>query len=62
MNDNLNIGAALAAATCALLGSSTPANAADSAADNDRWSIDSSLLYYGESDDRPTGASGSSAA
>jgi hypothetical protein len=48
MNDNANLNAALAAATCALLGACAPATAADS----ERWSIDSGLLYYGESDDR----------
>lgn len=48
MNDNLNLNAALAAATCALLGSAAPATAADT----ERWSIDSGLLYYGESDGR----------
>ncbi|MET0987499.1 MAG: DUF3570 domain-containing protein [Steroidobacteraceae bacterium] len=40
---------ALAAATCVLLGDSTPALAAD---ELDRWSFDSALMYYGESDDR----------
>ena len=48
MNDPLNLNAALAAATCALLGAAAPA-AADAPGP---WSIDSSLLYYGESDDR----------
>jgi len=50
MNDNDTLTATLAAATCALLGSTiaTPATAAEA----DQWSFDSSLLYYGESDDR----------
>ncbi len=45
------VGAALAAATCGLLGIAAPAvsNAADGAA---KWDIDSALLYYGESDSR----------
>jgi hypothetical protein len=43
--------ATLAAATCALLGSAiaTPVAAQEESA---RWSFDSALLYYGESDDR----------
>jgi hypothetical protein len=47
--DSLNV--TLAAATCALLGSAvaTPVLAQEEAG---RWSIDSTLLYYGESDDR----------
>jgi hypothetical protein len=51
MKDNDNFGATLAAATCALLGTavSTPVAAQDEAS---RWSFDSTLLYYGESDDR----------
>ncbi len=40
---------ALAAATCALLGTS-PSFAADD--DTDRWTFDSALLYYGETDNR----------
>ena len=39
---------ALAAATCALLGSAAPAHAQQI----DLWEIDTGLLYYGESDDR----------
>lgn len=57
MADNdKRLGVALAAATCALLGSarSAPAAAAD---DEDRWEIESALLYYGESDDRVQDAS-----
>lgn len=51
MQDENNFSAKLAAAACALLGSTvaTPASAADA---TDTWSFDSSLLYYGESDDR----------
>jgi len=48
MNDNMNLNAALAAATCALLGASASATADET----ERWSIDSGLLYYGESDGR----------
>jgi hypothetical protein len=47
--DDLN--SLLAAATCALLGS-TIANTAAAADESSRWSLDSSLLYYGESDNR----------
>ena len=57
MADNdKRLGIALAAATCALLGSakSTPAAAAD---DENKWEIESALLYYGESDDRVQDAS-----
>ena len=50
MNDKLNLHAALAAATCALLG--TSAGASDATTEKERWSFDSSLLYYGESDSR----------
>ena len=51
MKDNDNFNATLAAATCALLGSAvaTPVAAEEEAG---RWSFDSTLLYYGESDDR----------
>jgi hypothetical protein len=51
MNDNDNFNATLAAATCALLGSAvaTPVVAQE---EGGRWSFDSTLLYYGESDDR----------
>jgi hypothetical protein len=51
MKDNDNFNASLAAATCALLGSAiaTPVAAQEEAG---RWSVDSTLLYYGESDDR----------
>ena len=48
-NDNLN--AALAAATCALLGSAVAAPVA-AQEESSGWSFDSTLLYYGESDDR----------
>jgi len=58
-NDSLN--STLAAAACALLGTSqiAPAIAADAP---DTWSIDSSLLYYGESDGRVTDISAAVAA
>jgi hypothetical protein len=51
MSDKDNFNATLAAATCALLGSAiaTPVVAQEEA---ERWSFDSSLLYYGESDSR----------
>ena len=51
MKDKDNFNATLAAATCALLGSAvaTPVAAQEEA---ERWSFDSSLLYYGESDSR----------
>jgi hypothetical protein len=51
MKDKDNFGATLAAATCTLLGTavSTPVAAQEEAS---RWSFDSTLLYYGESDDR----------
>jgi hypothetical protein len=51
MNDNESLQAKLAAATCVLLGTTaldTPAQASEA----DLWSFDSSLLYYGESDNR----------
>ena len=53
MKDNENLSAALAAATCALLGSAvtTPVAAQEEGRGSD-WSFDSTLLYYGESDDR----------
>ncbi|HKQ12513.1 MAG TPA: DUF3570 domain-containing protein [Steroidobacteraceae bacterium] len=52
MKDNENLSGALAAATCALLGSAvaTPVAAQEEASSG--WAIDSTLLYYGESDDR----------
>jgi hypothetical protein len=51
MKDNDNFSATLAAATCALLGTavSAPVAAQEEAS---RWLFDSTLLYYGESDDR----------
>jgi hypothetical protein len=49
MSDDKNLGATLAAATCALLG----ANAAPVMADEAQpWSFDTALLYYGENDNR----------
>ena len=50
MNDDNNLGSTLAAATCALLGASAAAPA--TAEELQRWSFDTALLYYGESDDR----------
>ena len=48
---DLTLSAALAAATCGLLGIATPS--ASIAADSDsKWDIESALLYYGESDSR----------
>lgn len=44
-----SLATALAAATCALLASGN-ASAADK--ETDRWSVDSALLYYGETDNR----------
>jgi hypothetical protein len=44
------IAAALAAATCTLLGAGKPSAAA--ADEIKKWELDSGLLYYGESDDR----------
>lgn len=55
MNDKDNLNATLAAATCALLGTTfaAPVSAASEADRKaDRWSFDSAVLYYGESDDR----------
>jgi len=51
MKDKENFNATLAAATCALLGSAvaTPVLAQE---ETSRWSVDSTLLYYGESDGR----------
>jgi hypothetical protein len=48
---DLKIGAALAAATCGLLGTASPgvSRAADAGAG---WDVDSAFLYYGESDGR----------
>lgn len=51
MREKDNINVTLAAATCALLGSTvaTPVVAQEEVG---RWSFDSTLLYYGESDNR----------
>src|SRR5690349_19133904 len=49
MSDDNNLGARLAAATCALLGAGAAPVMADEA---ERWSFDTALLYYGENDDR----------
>jgi hypothetical protein len=51
MKDNDNLNTALAAATCALLGSAVAAPVA-AQEESSGWSFDSTLLYYGESDDR----------
>jgi hypothetical protein len=61
MSEQDNLRATLAAATCALLGSAiaAPASAEGEAG---RWSFDSSLLYYGESDNRVQDISGAIAA
>ena len=45
----------LMAATCALLGSAAAQPAAGQ--DDPRWSLETALLYYGESDDRVNDAS-----
>jgi hypothetical protein len=50
MNDDNNLSATLAAATCALLGVGAAAPAV--AEETEQWSFDTALLYYGESDDR----------
>lgn len=51
MNDkDMRIGAALAAAACSLLGVAPSASLA--AEPEERWDIESALLYYGESDGR----------
>ncbi len=57
MKKDENFSAALAAATCALLGSAvaTPVRAQE---ETGKWSFDSTLLYYGESDDRVRDISG----
>ncbi len=55
MSENKSLNAALAAATCTLLGAAAPVCAADQ--EVDRWSFDTALLYYGESEDRVTDAS-----
>jgi len=59
LKNNKSLSAAIAGATCGLLGSlpAQPVVAADAQTDVDKWTIDSALLYYGESDDRVTDAS-----
>jgi hypothetical protein len=47
----MKIGAALAAATCTLLGTGTPAISI-AAEPEAQWDVESALLYYGESDGR----------
>jgi hypothetical protein len=49
-SNETRIAAALAAATCTLLGAGKPSEAAAEEIRN--WELDSGLLYYGESDDR----------
>lgn len=60
MSDKSDLSAALAAATCALLG--TTATGPVLASEADAWKFDSSLLYYGESDNRVQDLSASIAA
>lgn len=48
MSDQDPMSAALAAATCALLGAAGAVEASEA----ERWSFDTALLYYGESDER----------
>ncbi|MBT8092060.1 MAG: DUF3570 domain-containing protein [Gammaproteobacteria bacterium] len=48
--NNLTLSAALAAATCSLLGSSLPATV--NAQETDDWDFNTSILYYGEDNDR----------
>lgn len=47
-SNDQSLAAALAAATCALLGSTN----ASAESESDRWSFDSAVLYYGETDNR----------
>jgi len=49
---DVKIGAALAAATCSLLGIGPSVSVAAEA--EPKWDIDSAFLYYGESDGRVT--------
>jgi len=49
--NDLKIGAALAAATCSLLGVATPATSVAAEAPS-KWDIESAFLFYGESDSR----------
>jgi hypothetical protein len=48
---DVKIGAALAAATCSLLGTATPGVSLAADAES-KWDIETAFLYYGESDDR----------
>ena len=50
MKENSSVAAALATATCALLGSTTPT--AVKAQEEHSWEFDTALLYYGEADGR----------
>jgi len=51
MERDQRIGAALAAATCSLLGISSPAPSIAAEPDS-KWDVDSAFLFYGESDSR----------
>ena len=55
VTSNRSVSAALAAATCTLLGTTVPA--AVVADDEPRWDFNTSILYYGEDDDRVQDAS-----
>ena len=49
--------AALAAASCGLLGlATTTAHAKDDATDNNKWQVDTAVLYYAEDNGRVTAA------
>ena len=61
MKDNDSLQAKLAAATCALLGT-TAIDTRAQASEADQWSFDTGLLYYGESDSRVTDISATVAA
>lgn len=59
LKNKMQLGSAIASAACGLLGS-LPAQhvvAAETQTDIDKWTVDSALLYYGESDDRVMDAS-----
>ena len=51
VNDDKRIGRALAAAACGLLGSAAPVGS-QAAEPEEKWDVDSALLYYGENDGR----------
>jgi hypothetical protein len=55
LDNKQTIGSAIASATCGLLGALPAAHVvAAEAATDDKWTVDSALLYYGESDSRVT--------